>query len=148
MAFFWRSFSRRMRARATLAPSATLPSSRILPFGRCQEERFGVGRAVQQGVEIRNFAGFQRGAFDVKLVDRLGHVRQAAKLQTDRGALVLNRFAGFGQAGFEECAIRVRLQHRQFGRAQRAGHVAAEQFPQSFEFQEIGASLHELETGR
>ena len=48
---------------------------------------------------------------------------------------------GFGQSGFQQLAIRVRSDRRQFGSPLRAGDVAADQRDQGFVFQGFSACI-------
>src|ERR1039457_6542882 len=102
----WRSMSRRRRARATLAWSATEPSGWILPsrslrsarksprnwaraprrgkaLGDGVEHALGVGGAVEHTEEVEDLFAFQAGAFDAELMDGFSEIGEAAEVDTD-----------------------------------------------------------------
>ena len=133
----WRSISRRRRASATLAWSATVPSGRILPsrslssarkspidwrpraeareaFGDGVQHALGVGGAVEHAEEIEDLLGLQAGAFDAQLVDGLGEIGEAAEIDADgcaaRGGLGARGGAQIfdGFAGFGQIGVQAR----------------------------------------
>ena len=160
MAFFCRSMSRRRRASATLAWSETLPSGRILPsrsFSSARKSPMVCARRPRRGkrsaaavssdlasaarsssAKISKISrGSRLAPFDAQLVHGRLDIRQAGKVDADRGAArgrlrargqpqILDGLAGFGQVFFQPRAVAVRLHLFQLAASQRARDEAAQ----------------------